>query len=68
MTLFRRSCEAKVFEACTLLGVMYASGTGTRVQMGRAATLFKLSCNGGEPKGCEMMRKVAQHRMAPVFQ
>ena len=50
--LAQAACDAKNAAACVGLGSMYDAGFGVEQDSARAAALYQLACDGGEPRGC----------------
>lgn len=48
----KTDCAAGDLESCANLGAKYALGQDIKKDIGVAKTLFKKSCDGGNPTGC----------------
>jgi TPR repeat protein len=50
--LFTRACDAGHLLACSNLGSLYETASGTTRDARRAIDLYHRACTGGEPRGC----------------
>lgn len=50
--LYQSACDDGELEACTVLGLMFESGTRVPRNLVRAVDLYETACQGGEPGAC----------------
>ncbi len=50
--LLNKACNDDEMKACSLLGLMYADGSGTQKDYKKARQLYAKACDGGDAKGC----------------
>ena len=50
--LLNKACNDDEMKACSLLGLMYADGSGTQKDYKKARQLYAKACNGDDAKGC----------------
>jgi TPR repeat protein len=55
LRLSQRACEAGDGEGCTILGVVYARGTGVTRDRARANALYQRGCDAGHGVGCAVL-------------
>ena len=51
-TRYEKACDNGDAEACTQLGVMYATGKGVALNIPRAVEFYRKACDGGSAVGC----------------
>jgi hypothetical protein len=50
--LYQEACDRGDLTACNVFGLMYETGAGVPLDLGRAAALYQRACEGGELVGC----------------
>jgi TPR repeat protein len=50
-----RACQARVFRACTELGIHHAAGRGIPLNLPRAVVLLEKACAGDDARGCKTL-------------
>ena len=50
--MWRRGCDGGEYSDCESLAFQYQKGRGTKVDLARAATLYRVACRGESSAGC----------------
>ncbi len=61
INIHNKLCIASDFRSCVILGSMHDGGYGVKQNKFKAAELYKLACDNGNPTGCDMLGEKYQN-------